>query len=58
MSEPSSSGKGKSKKMKENPKDYPKAKGAKGSSKGKTSEMRQVDNDETSVIHEEWSRVE
>ena len=50
MSEPSISGKGKSE---ENQRE---SKGTKsGSCKGKTLELAQVDNDDRSWIHEEWS---
>ena len=60
MSEPSSSGKGKSKENQGETKGLSKGtksetKGAKGSCKGKTSEMRQVDNDDMSWIHKELS---
>ena len=56
MSEPSISGKGKSKRIKELSKGTKSEnKGAKGSHKGKTFELGQVVNDDRSWVHEEWS---
>ena len=59
MSEPSISGKGKSKENKEKSKGTKSEnKGAKGSCKGKTLELGRVENDDRSWIREEWSLYE